>query len=85
MLILSSCQTIQKSVVEKVKYLDPGYFPELPDIENNREVLLFMVDAYSEHLKLLISARSTGYFIDDIELEIEDCQAVLDWLDSLDE
>ncbi len=86
--MLTSCTTCPKSEAEKVKYLDPGYFPELIDlsyypVKEKRELLDFFAEIYTEHLKLLISAKSTGYFINDIDLEIEDNQAVLNWLNDL--
>ncbi len=81
-----SCQTCPPSEIESVKKrLDPGYFPELVNIDNlsadeKRIVLDFMIDAYGEHLKLLLASKTTGYFIDDIDLEILDCRDALEWL-----
>lgn len=86
--MLTACKSYPKKEQETVKYLDPGYFPELINIENfsvneKRLVLDFMTEVYSEHLKLLISAKSTGMFIDDIDYEIEDCRAAIDWISSI--
>lgn len=89
-IILTSCQTCPENQEVEIKRFDPGNFPELIDIdsfsaEEKRIVLDFMIDVYTEHLKLLLSAKTTGDFIDEIDNEIEYCRSVLDWIDSLKE
>jgi len=84
----TSCQTCPENQGELVKNLDPGYFPQILNITNysgiqKRELIFFFTSVYTEHMKLLLSARSTGRFIDDIEIEIYDCQEVLDWLETI--
>jgi len=76
-------------VPSEIKTLDPASFPEPIDIsfasgKNKEALLLYFIDIYSEHLKLLISAKSTGKFIDDIDSEIQYCRDVLGWLESFD-
>ena len=83
-----SCQTCPSSENELIKNLDPGYFPELIDVSSflgpeKRIILDYVTDIYTEHLKLLLSAKSTGRFTDDIDDEILDCRDALDWLESI--
>lgn len=88
MLILNSCRTCPEKIEsEPIQTLNPGSFPEPVDIssltaQDKKVVLGFFADAYSEHLKLLLSARTTGMFVEDIESEIQYCHDVLDWLES---
>lgn len=82
----TSCQTCPENENVKIENLDPGFFPELPDLsgipENKLRVLVeYLVDIYSEHMELLLSAKATGQFTDDIDLEIEDCRSALEWLE----
>lgn len=88
--MLTSCQSCRENNQEKevIKSLDPGSFPEIIDVSfvsgnDLHELLIFFTDVYSEHLKTLIAAKSTGRFIDDIDSEIDYCQDVLDWLENL--
>lgn len=88
--MLIGCQTCPKEIdAEPVKILDPGVFPEpivISDFNSDQKtiILLYFTDVYSEHLKLLIAAKSTGKFIDDIDSEIQYCREVLEWLESFD-
>jgi hypothetical protein len=89
-LMLSGCQTCPKEVdAEPVKILDPGVFPEPIVISNfnsdqKTTILKYFADVYTEHLKLLLAAKATGMFVDDIDEEIQYCRDVLEWLGSFD-
>jgi hypothetical protein len=94
---MTACQTCPKSQgnieLEDIKeelgqYLDPGYFPALLDISNfsganKKNILEYLLEVYSEHLQLLLSAKVTGSFNDDIDFEIEDCRSAIEWMESL--
>lgn len=84
--MLTGCRTCPEKNPEVIKTLDPASFPGLIDIsfatgDDKEALLLYFADIYSEHLKLLIAAKSTGKFIDDIDDEIEYCRDVLAWLE----
>lgn len=84
----TSCRTCPESPEEIKKIIDAGYFPELIVLSDyseteKRELLIYFTDIYGEHLKLLLSAKSTGYFTDEIDDEIEDCRAVLKWIEEV--
>ncbi len=83
-----SCETSPQEVKE-IEYISVPTYPELMEIsdyspEEKTELLAYMTNLYSSHLELLLACRSTGLFVNEqIEEEIDYCQRVLDWIESV--
>ena len=80
-----SCQT-SPAEKESEPYLVVDYVPDLvtfsPDNTELRFILKAQIDLYENIMMHLLSMRTTGDFIG-IDLEIEYCQEILDYLDSI--